>query len=67
MEDQVTISGCTAIAETDKALLITYSDGEDFWVPKSQITQDSEVYEKDGVGDLIVTAWWAKKTGKGGY
>lgn len=32
-----------------------------FWVPKSVIHDDSEVYEKGGEGKLVVKTWWAQK------
>ncbi len=47
-----------AIAETDKALLCRIN-GEEVWVPQSQIDEDSEVYTKGDRGTLIVTEWWA--------
>lgn len=58
----VTLSGVRAIRATEKALLCTI-DGKDEWVPQSQITDDSEVYEPGGEGDLVVTLWWAEKNG----
>lgn len=49
--------------ETDKAILVEI-EGEDFWVPKSQIDDDSEVFsQKSGTGTLIVSVWWAEKQG----
>jgi hypothetical protein len=51
------------IRETDKALLCLI-DGEEVWVPKSQIHDDSEVYSlENGDGMLIVTMWWAEQKG----
>ena len=52
----------TAKHETDLALLVDI-DGEEHWVPKSQIHDDSEIYEKGHTGQLITTRWWAKKVG----
>ena len=49
-------------AETDRAILCII-ENEEFWIPKSQIHDDSEVYEKGQDGTLIVTEWWAKKEG----
>jgi len=46
--------------ETDKALLVEIEDG-DFWVPKSQIDDDSDVYEAGHTGMLITSLWWAEK------
>lgn len=33
------------------------------WVPKTQITEDSEVYKMGTSGTLIVTEWLARKKG----
>jgi len=33
------------------------------WIPLSQIHGDSEVDSKDQEGEILVTAWWAKKRG----
>lgn len=55
----------TAIKETDKALLCRIK-GEEHWIPKSQITDDSEVYtdQEDGnQGTLVLTEWIAKQKG----
>lgn len=48
--------------ETEGALLCII-DSEKYWVPKSQIHDDSEVYKLDTEGALIVVTWWAKKAG----
>jgi len=62
--DFTPIKGVTAIAETEKALLCAYDDdGDSFWVPKSQIHDDSEVYEKGNKGTILVSKWWAEKEG----
>jgi len=53
------------VRETAKALLVYLeSDGEEHWIPKSVIHDDSEVYSmKAGDGELIVEGWWAEKEG----
>lgn len=54
---------CTAVlAESGKALLCVVED-EEVWVPKSQIDDDSEVYQKGHSGTLIVSDWFANKQG----
>lgn len=64
-DNETTDLGCEDVkAETDKALLCVI-DGEEHWVPKSQIHDDSPVYKKGQSGTLIVTAWWANKRGLG--
>ena len=54
-----------AIRETDAALLCTGGDlGDDeVWVPKSQIHDDSEVFEEGHEGGLAVKAWYGRKKG----
>lgn len=51
---------CDCTRETDKALLM-FDGTEEFWVPRSQIHDDSEVYEANTDGKLVVTEWFAKK------
>lgn len=51
-----------ALGETDKALHVEI-DGERYWVPKSQIDDDSEVWLAHQEGTLIVSEWWAEKRG----
>lgn len=48
-----------AIAETDKAILVVILEDK-FWIPKSVIHEDSEVFEKGGEGHLVVMEWWAE-------
>lgn len=62
MDDQVRFDNITATGETAKAIHCEL-EGEPCWVPKSQITDDSEVWEKGQTGTLVVTQWWAKKAG----
>lgn len=51
-----------AQAETDKALLCVI-DNQEFWIPKGQITDDSEVWRKGDEGLLVVTHWIAEQKG----
>jgi hypothetical protein len=62
MPDVVRFADIEAIRQTDKALLCLI-EGEETWVPQSQIDDDSEVYAEGHTGTLIVTAWWARKQG----
>jgi len=60
-DDTVSFDVETVEAESEKAILVEI-EGEKFWVPKSQIHDDSEVYSKrSGGGTLIVTRWWAEQ------
>lgn len=55
-----------AIKETELALLVrpqSLESPEPFWVPKSQIHEDSEVWIDGHHGFLHVTEWWAEQKG----
>ena len=55
---------CRCKAASPDAIFVYIPDLMDsFWIPQSQVTDDSEVYELGGTGDLIVTEWWADKQG----
>jgi hypothetical protein len=58
-----TFGGCRALRATALALLVRFEDGKEYWVPQSQIDDDSEVYEAGGEGKLVVSHWWADKQG----
>jgi len=50
---------------TDKALLVDI-EGEEFWIPRSQIHEDSELYNSDHVGEsgvLVIPRWLAEEKG----
>ena len=59
-----TIEEAEAVKQTPDALLI-HSDNlpEDLWFPRSQIDDDSEVYELGHKGDLVVSEWIAIQKG----
>ena len=63
-DDQADFHDVTVLQETPKALRIVI-EGEEKWVPKSVIHDDSDVFDGDenGTGTLIVKSWWAKKEG----
>ena len=48
--------------DTQKAILISYADHQ-YWIPKSQIHDDSEVYEAGTDGTLIIPRWLAEEKG----
>ena len=52
----------SVIATSDEALLCDI-EGEEIWIPISQITDDSEVYKSGTSGTLIITDWLAAKKG----
>lgn len=49
---------------TDAALLCEI-DGTEYWIPKSQISDDSEVHDDqdNATGKLVVSEWIAKQKG----
>jgi hypothetical protein len=49
-------------SETEKALLCII-EGEQMWIPKSQITDDSEVWKQGDEGTLVITEWLAEQKG----
>ena len=63
----VEISDCRARLETKKGernqggLLVQFDDLDEEWLPKSQISEDSEVYKEGTSGTLIVSKWIADK------
>lgn len=53
---------CKVIRDSGKALLIDI-EGEEKWIPKSVIHDDSEVFddEDNKEGMLVLKDWWAEK------
>ena len=50
-------------AETYLAILCLFESGDELWIPKSQIHDDSEVYAKDHSGELVIPEWLAEEKG----
>lgn len=46
-------------------LLLCLIDEEEHWIPRSQIDDDSEVYEVGHSGELVVSQWIADEKGLG--
>jgi hypothetical protein len=61
-EDTVRFEDVTCTHATPKAILVTI-DGEQHWLPQSQVHDDSEVYKKGDHGTLIITRWIAQQRG----
>jgi hypothetical protein len=65
MAEPVSIDVSEVKRETDKAILVVV-DGDDEWIPRSVINDDSEVYSvesgRDG-GILLVAEWFARSRG----
>lgn len=58
------IENVRGVKETDLAVLCEI-DGEEHWIPKSQIDDDSEVYGEDHEGTLVISQWIADQKGIG--
>lgn len=56
------VGDAKATRETDKAVLFII-EGQEEWIPKSQIHDDSEVWQGGCEGALIVTEWFAEQRG----
>ena len=63
-EPPVRLDNAFCKKKTDRALLVTI-DGDDHWIPLSQVDVDSEVYDDDAnrEGTLVITHWFAEKRG----
>lgn len=60
--EKVDLANVTVKRDSGKALLCLI-DGDDYWIPKSQIHDDSEVYEMETEGTLIIPRWLAEEKG----
>lgn len=58
----VGIEGVKALRGSGLALCCLI-DGDEVWIPQSQIHDDSEVYEVGGEGKLVITTWLAEQKG----
>jgi hypothetical protein len=61
-EDKVPFSNVTVKRETAKAILCAIR-GKEYWIPQSQVHEDSEVWHQGDEGTLVLTAWIAKQKG----
>jgi len=50
------------IKETDKAILVTI-DGDEYWIPSSLVSDDSEVWKEGDTGTLVIPQWLAEERG----
>lgn len=54
------------VKETERAFLVRLANGDEAWVPKSVIHDDSEVFEAEGdgaSGTLVLPEWFVEKNG----
>jgi len=68
MAETVTFSDVTVIRESDKGeknigSILCLIEGEESWIPKKVIHDDSEVYNEDTSGDLVLPLWYAERVG----
>ena len=49
--------------ESEEAIEVELDDGRKFWIPKSQVHDDSESYELGTDGSLVVAEWLADRKG----
>lgn len=56
---------CEVTAETDLAICVegVPADTDGVWIPKSVISDDSEIWKKGDEGTLVVAEWFAMKEG----
>jgi len=61
-EDLTWFEDVTCHHETEKAIFVKI-DGQEYIIPKSQVSDDSEVYKEGTSGKLVITVWIAEKKG----
>jgi hypothetical protein len=50
------------LRETEKALLVRAETGDEVWIPKSVVDDDSECFSlKSSPGSMTLPAWFARK------
>lgn len=59
---KVKFENITCKAESERAILVEI-EGDEYWIPKSQVDDDSEVYAKDHSGELVISEWIAEQKG----
>ena len=58
------IEDVSVIGESDKAIRVTSPNLDSpEWIPKTQVHDDSEVWQDGHFGDLVVTEWIAQQKG----
>lgn len=60
-EKHVSITPVECIRNTDKAILVVLSNGDEHWVPQSHVHDDSEVYRRGDQGKLVISKWIARQ------
>jgi hypothetical protein len=62
MAEPVMFNDVVVRKETEAALLVVI-DGDDYWIPKSQLHEESEVKGEGDEGQLAITRWIAEQKG----
>jgi hypothetical protein len=60
--NKATFDDVRVIRATANALLVEI-DGDEHWIPQSQIDDDSEVYADGHEGELVISEWLAQQKG----
>lgn len=65
-DEPLSLGAAVMLRETGDAMLFEVEEGEEVWIPKSCLHEDSEL--DDGSqpldeGELIVREWWAERNG----
>jgi hypothetical protein len=55
----VEVDDCVCSIATTKAILVV-CEGEEAWIPTSQVHEDSEVYKPGTEGTLVIPRWVAE-------
>ena len=63
-KEKIRIDDVTILRMTDMAVLCEI-DGSEYWIPQSQIDDDSEVWEEGDGGMLVISKWIADQKGLG--
>jgi hypothetical protein len=64
-DDVASFENAFCLHETARAIRVRLDDGREFWIPKSVVHEDSEVYGNGHQGELVVARWFAEKEGIG--
>jgi len=68
MSSTIEFHDVTVVRETHKGesgagAILCNIEGEEIWIPKSVISDDSEVYKDETEGTLVIFEWFAEKEG----
>lgn len=61
--EDVEIPLVKCIGETSKAILVLVDGDEKVWLPRSQVSESSEVRREGDEGNLVIPEWLAEEKG----